>query len=250
MRPSSLRTLITCHSKGEPMDQEKEANPIAEIFDEVFTLMEDLETRSVAVLEYMKEQGGVSDEKLAPYLDRAAAASDVRWRAARARMEHVLAPKPKSATEVGKDEKLKEPSSSKAQAKGKEAESSGTKPQGEKKQEPKADSKDLGKELALAQPGDQTPSESRDAGSQIEKPAAESKPKEAEQGSKNGEQTQAKEKSSGSSDAEEQASALTGGAKTEFQKDDSAKSQTPQSDAEKSSTKSSDEEKQTQKAAK
>src|SRR5579862_5072718 len=71
------------------MEQEKEANPIAEIFDEVFTLMEDLETRSVAVLEYLKEQGGVTDEKLAPYLDRAAAASDVRWRAARARMEHL-----------------------------------------------------------------------------------------------------------------------------------------------------------------
>jgi len=99
------------------MDQEKAANPIAEIFDDVFTLMEDLETRSVAIVEYMKEQGGVSDEKLAPYLDRAAAASDVRWRAARARMEHLLAPKPKSATEVGKDEKTKDASRSQAQSK-------------------------------------------------------------------------------------------------------------------------------------
>src|ERR1700744_1369584 len=127
MRPSSLRTLITCHSKGEPMDQEKEANPIAEIFDEVFTLMEDLETRSVAVLEYMKEQGGVSDEKLAPYLDRAAAASDVRWRAARARMEHLLAPKPKSSTDVAKDDKSKSASQSQPQEKGKDTSSGGTK---------------------------------------------------------------------------------------------------------------------------
>src|SRR3984957_6790046 len=99
------------------MDQEKAANPITKIFDEGFTLMEDLETRSVAILEYMKEQGGVSDEKLAPYLDRAAAASDVRWRAARARMEHLLAPKPKSATEAGKDEKTNEASRSQAQSK-------------------------------------------------------------------------------------------------------------------------------------
>src|SRR5580698_9589165 len=68
-------------------DPEKEANPIAEIFDEMFTLMQDLETRSVAVLEYLQEQGGVTDEKLAPYLDRAAAAADVRWRAARASKE-------------------------------------------------------------------------------------------------------------------------------------------------------------------
>src|ERR1700743_611070 len=90
---------------ANPFDQDKEANPIAEIFDEMFTLLQDLETRSVAVLEYIKEQGGASDEKLAPYLDRAAAASDVRWRAARARMEHLLAPKPKSSTEGGKDDK-------------------------------------------------------------------------------------------------------------------------------------------------
>src|SRR5580693_7068794 len=97
---------------ANPMDQDKEANPIEEIFDEMFTLLADIETPNAALFEYMKEQGGVTDEKLAPYLDRAAAASDVRWRAARARMEHLLAPKPKSATEVGKDEKMKEPSSS------------------------------------------------------------------------------------------------------------------------------------------
>jgi hypothetical protein len=236
---------------ANPMDQDKEANPIAEIFDEMFTLLADIETRNAALFEYMKEQGGVTDEKLAPYLDRAAAASDVRWRAARARMEHLLAPKPKSAIEVGKDEKTKEPSSSQPQAKGKEAESSGTKPQGEKKQEPKADSKDLGKELALAQPGDQTPSESRDAGSQIEKPAAESKPKEAEQGSKNGDRKQTSGKSSSSSDAEEQASALADGKKQEPNKTQSAKTQTPPSDAGNSSSQSSgDEKQQTHKAAK
>src|ERR1700742_4850034 len=106
------------------MDQEKDANLIAEIFDEMFTLMQDLETRSVAVLEYLQEQGGVTDEKLAPYLDRAAAAADVRWRAARARMEHLLAPKPKSSTDVGKDEN----------AKGKEAENGEAKAQGAKEQ--------------------------------------------------------------------------------------------------------------------
>src|SRR5580698_8099608 len=153
MRPSSLRTLITCHSKGEPMDQEKEANPIAEIFDEVFTLMEDLETRSVAVLEYMKEQGGVSDEKLAPYLDRAAAASDVRWRAARARMEHLLAPKPKSSTDVGNEQKAKSGSQSQPQAKGQETESGKTKLQGESEKGTEPESKDLGKELSSAQAG-------------------------------------------------------------------------------------------------
>ncbi len=156
---------------ANPTDQDKAANPIAEIFDEMFTLLADIETRNAALFEYMKEQGGVTDEKLAPYLDRAAAASDVRWRAARARMEHLLAPKPKSATEVGKDEKSKEQSSSQPHAKGKEAESSGTKPQDAKKQEQKTESKDLGRELASAQTGDQKSSESKDANSQNEKPA-------------------------------------------------------------------------------
>jgi len=113
------------------MEQEKEANPVAEIFDEMFTLLENLETRSVAVLEYLKEQGGVSDDKLTPYLDRAAAASDVRWRAARARMDHLLAPKPKSATEVEKD--------------GKKADSQ---PQQGKDPDAGSEPNDLGKELA------------------------------------------------------------------------------------------------------
>jgi hypothetical protein len=42
----------------------------------MFTLLADIETRNAALFEYMKEQGGVTDEKLAPYLDRAAAASE------------------------------------------------------------------------------------------------------------------------------------------------------------------------------
>jgi len=116
------------------MDQEKDANPIAEIFDEMFTLLEDLETRNLAMLEYLKEQSGVSDEKLAPYLDRAAAASDVRWRAARARMEHLLAPKPKSATEVAKGENAEGASQSQPQEKGKEAHARAEKPQDDKTQ--------------------------------------------------------------------------------------------------------------------
>ena len=118
------------------MDQDKEANPIAEIFDEVFTLMEDLETRSVAVLEYMQEQGGVTHQKLAPYLERAAAASEVRWRAARARMEHLLAPKPKSTTDAGKDEKTK--GRAQPEAKNKDAQGSPSKAQGEDAKDQKA----------------------------------------------------------------------------------------------------------------
>ena len=134
---------------SNPADRDKEANPIAEIFDEMFTLLQDLETRSVAVLEYVKEQDGATDEKLAPYLDRAGAAADVRWRAARARMEHLLAPKPKSSTDVAKGDnrvRLRQP-----KEKGKDADSASAKSQGrENNQAEKPESKDVGKELASA----------------------------------------------------------------------------------------------------
>ena len=155
------------------IDRGKEANPMSEIFEEMFTLLQDLETRSVAVLEYLKEQGGVGDEKLAPYLDRAAAASDVRWRAARARMDHLLAPKPKSATDVGKDEKSK--GQSQPQAKGKDAEGSTPRSPGqqtESDQESNPDSKDLGKELASAQSGHK--SETQKPGNSEVQPAKQS----------------------------------------------------------------------------
>jgi hypothetical protein len=214
------------------MDQEKEANPIAEIFDEMFTLLQDLETRSVAVLEYLKEQSGATDEKLAPYLDRAAAASDVRWRAARARMDHLLAPKPKSSTDVGKDDNSK--GASQPQAREKQAESSETKIQGDKERKSKADSKEPGKELASANSGATKASDSEDEKSENAKPAAASKAKEQEQ------------------DAQSQASALGEGKKPESQLKEDAKSQSPEpGDNKLSASRSSSEEKrQTQKAAK
>src|ERR1700733_2988055 len=159
---------------ANPMDQDKEANPIAEIFDEMFTLLEDIDTRNAALFEYMKEQGGVTDEKLAPYLDRAAAASDVRWRAARARMEHLLAPKPKSATEVGNDQKAK--GASESQSQGKKVESGKSKTQGDKEQRgSNADSKEPGKELASAPSGSQSSAESKDEKSQNAKPATDAR---------------------------------------------------------------------------
>jgi hypothetical protein len=244
-----VRTLIHLPQEGELMDQEKDANPIAEIFDEAFTLMEDLETRSVAIIEYMKEQGGVSDEKLAPYLDRAAAASDVRWRAARARMEHLLAPKPKSATEVGNDQKAKGVSDSQSQSKGKEAESGKSKTQGDKEQRgSKADSKELGKELASTPSNSQGSAESEGDKSQKAKPASDTGPEKKNAG--DGEQR--KEAKSTSKGTESQAAAALGGQKkSDAEKSEGGNQQSAQSGDGKSANQSSgDEKQQTGKAAK
>ena len=158
------------------------ATALKEIFDEMFTLLEDLETRNVAVLEYLREQGGVTDEKLAWYLDRAAAASNVKWRAARVRMEYLLAPAPKSTTEQGKDEKSK---GSQAQTKEKKSENGGAKAGDGKEPGKKAESKELGKELATAELGAKKPDEESgevklDKGQSAE-PAADEKAKDKEQ---------------------------------------------------------------------
>jgi hypothetical protein len=57
-----------------------------EFLDELFSSLEVLETRSTAILQFLKEQGEVTEEELAPYMEQASKASNVRWRAARLRM--------------------------------------------------------------------------------------------------------------------------------------------------------------------
>jgi hypothetical protein len=60
--------------------------------------VESLETQNAVVLEFLKDQGIATDEKLTAYFERAGSASSVKWRAARARMAYLLAPAPKKAT--------------------------------------------------------------------------------------------------------------------------------------------------------
>jgi hypothetical protein len=71
---------------------EPSVEPIKEILDELFSLLETFETQSIAITQLLRDQGIATDEKLAPYLDRAGNASSVKWRAARARMQYLLSP--------------------------------------------------------------------------------------------------------------------------------------------------------------
>src|ERR1700720_2109572 len=87
---------------------ETNPEPIKEILDELFSLLETLETQSLALTQFLKDQGIATDEKLAPYLDRAGNASSVKWRAARARMQYLLSPVTKKKDDQEK-EKDKEP---------------------------------------------------------------------------------------------------------------------------------------------
>lgn len=72
-------------------------NPIKEILGELFSLLESLETQSLAIMQFVRDKGIATDEALKPYLEQAGNASSVKWRAARVRMEYLLSPieKPK-----------------------------------------------------------------------------------------------------------------------------------------------------------
>jgi hypothetical protein len=73
-----------------------------EILDGLFSSLEALETRTAAVLEFLKGKGLATDEELAPHLEQAANASNVRWRAARVRINHLL------SSAIKPDEKVAE----------------------------------------------------------------------------------------------------------------------------------------------
>ncbi len=87
-----------------------------EILDDLIPSLEALEARSTAVLELLKHEGIVSDEKFAPYLEQAASASNVRWRGVRVRIEHLLsaAEKDSAKKRAAAEEKKTEATQTKA----------------------------------------------------------------------------------------------------------------------------------------
>lgn len=79
-----------------------DAAVLQEVLDELFPALEELETQNAAILQFLKDRGIASDHDLAPFLEKAASASSVRWRAARIRMDHQLSGAAK-ATEIAQE---------------------------------------------------------------------------------------------------------------------------------------------------
>src|SRR5438034_9852195 len=84
-----------------------------EILEELSSTLQRLDTQSAALLEFVKDKSIAKDDELAPYLERAAAASAVRWRAARVRMAHLFASADKAEQQAAsaKQEPEKQPAS-------------------------------------------------------------------------------------------------------------------------------------------
>ena len=80
---------------------------VQEMLNELFSSLEALETRSAAVLEFLKGKGLATDEELASHLEQAANASNVRWRAARVRIDHLLSSALKPTEKVEETETAK-----------------------------------------------------------------------------------------------------------------------------------------------
>ena len=80
------------------------------ILDELFSSLEVLETHTAAVLQFLKEKAGSSDEQLVPYLEQAGKASSIKRRAARVRIDYLISgitnpPQKAVERDAGKGEK-------------------------------------------------------------------------------------------------------------------------------------------------
>jgi hypothetical protein len=126
-----------------------------QIFSDLFRYLEVLETQNAAMLQFLKDKKVIKESQFSSYLEQAAAATDVKWRAARVRMEHLLAevPQPKAQSsengtkEASKTEKSTAETSEKRDG---EAQAAQKKPasgdeSGEKQAKPAADRPQPGK---------------------------------------------------------------------------------------------------------
>jgi hypothetical protein len=72
--------------EDQPMDDKL----VRQVFEELLPSLEALDTKCAAILQFLKNKGIANDDELAPYFEEAGNASNVRWRAARVRINHLL----------------------------------------------------------------------------------------------------------------------------------------------------------------
>jgi hypothetical protein len=78
-----------------------DATVMQEIFHEFISSLEALDAHTSAISEFLRDKNIVNPEELAPYLERAANASSVRWLAARVRIDYLFSSSLKQTGEGG-----------------------------------------------------------------------------------------------------------------------------------------------------
>jgi hypothetical protein len=71
-------------------DQPVDDKLVRQVFEELLPSLEALDTKCAAILQFLKNKGIANDDELAPYFEEAGNASNVRWGAARLRINHLL----------------------------------------------------------------------------------------------------------------------------------------------------------------
>jgi uncharacterized protein YdaU (DUF1376 family) len=100
-----------------------------ELLNELGSSLEDLETQHGALLQFLKDNGIVTDDQLAPYLTQAGNTSNVRWRATRVRLARLFSTeKEREEQRAEKEQQLASAAQAPAQNQG--GESAGEKDKG------------------------------------------------------------------------------------------------------------------------
>lgn len=76
-----------------------------ELVNQLGLSLENLETQHAALFLFLKDQGVVTDEQLAPYLIQAGKSSGVRWRAARIRLDSLISAEKSKEEDTAEKEK-------------------------------------------------------------------------------------------------------------------------------------------------
>jgi hypothetical protein len=80
---------------------------VQQIFDELLSSLEPLDTQNAALLQFLKAKGIATDEELAPFLEQAGNASNVRWLGARVRIRSLISSAMKPAEQHAESESAK-----------------------------------------------------------------------------------------------------------------------------------------------